>query len=63
MSTTPTYKTHDAAKAAGWFSRRHQTREALDNDRARREAKKKASTERIAKSIVKTVEVAVKKPV
>lgn len=56
MSTTSTYKSHDAAKVAGWFSRRHQTRAALDAARASREAEKKASAERIALSIEKTRE-------
>ena len=56
MSTTSTYKSHDQAKAAGWFSRRHQTRAALDAARASREAKNKASAERIALSIEKTRE-------
>ena len=35
MSIEPTYKSHDEAKKAGWFSRRHQTNEESNVHKAK----------------------------
>jgi hypothetical protein len=49
MKKPSVYKTHAEAMAAGWFSRRHQTSDALEESRASREEKKRLSAERINK--------------
>ena len=41
MSIPPKWKDHKEARDNKWFSRRHETNEALERERERRKAKKK----------------------
>lgn len=54
--TTPSFKTHREARAAGWFSRRHRTRDAHDNATLARQARLDAKMARAREQNRKTAE-------